>query len=311
MKATLARNLVVILSLNLLTFACGQRTSETPTLGIGQQAVNDKDRTEELEKLIRDQSELLNKLSTEKATLSERSSSLESQITALNKQLADNKSLSDQQKVDLEKRLRDLQDEKAKVDKAMTELSTKNAQLEKQLADAKAENDRLQRDLAAARAANQQAATTTAPAATTSTAGATSRLHLFKYADPNKAKNDCLNVPGSSTADNVQISSIPCVNGAQYQQFFVVDPTPTYFTIRARHSGKCLAVNSTAENAAVVQEACTNTTDQSWEFFVRGQTDFRLRNQFSGKCMKIQADGKIVSGDCSLNSTYFNWFTAS
>ncbi len=310
MKATFGRNLVVVLSLNLLALACGQRTSETPSLGVAaQNAANNNDRTAELEKLIRDQSEALTRLSTDKATLQERANSLDSQIKALNDQLASNKTLTEQQKVDMQKQITDLQTQKTALDKQISELTTKNADLQKQLDQAKAENDRLQRELNAARAAAANNTATT-PAASTTTGTATAKLYGFKYADPNKVKNDCLTLPGNSTLDNVQITSAPCVTAAQNQQFTVLDPANTYFTIRPRLSNKCLSVASTAEGAAVVQKTCTNTTDQSWEFFVRGAAEFRLRNQFSGKCLKIQADGKIIQGDCNLNSTYFNWFVA-
>ncbi|MDQ3232811.1 MAG: RICIN domain-containing protein, partial [Pseudobdellovibrionaceae bacterium] len=132
----------------------------------------------------------------------------------------------------------------------------------------------------------------------------------FRYADPAKVKNDCLGVPAGSTLDNVQLTSTPCSATAQNQQFTVLDPANQFFFIKPRLSNKCMSVVSNAENAAVVQKTCTNTTDQSWEFFVRGTAEFRLRNQFSGKCLKIQADGKLIQGDCNLNSTYFNWFAA-
>jgi hypothetical protein len=310
MKATFGRNLVVVLSLNMLALACGQRASDTPTLGVSaQQAATSNDRTAELEKLIRDQSEALTKLSTDKATLQERANSLDSQIKALNDQLTSNKTLTEQQKVDMQKQITDLQTQKAALDKQILELQTKNTELTNELNRAKLENERLQRELNAARAA---AANTTAaaPAATTATVTG-SKMYGFKYADPNKVKNDCLGIPGNSTLDNVQMTSVPCVTGAQNQHFAIPDPVPTFFTIKPRLSAKCLTVMSAAENAAVVQRTCTNTTDQSWEFFVRGAAEFRLRNQFSGKCLKIQADGKIIQGDCNLNSTYFSWFVAS
>jgi hypothetical protein len=250
----------------------------------------------------------LTKLSTDKATLQERANSLDSQIKALNEQLASNKTLTEQQKIDMQKQITDLQTQKAGLDKTIAELTTKNAELQKQLDQAKLDNERLQRDLANARAAAANN-TATAPAAST-TGTATGKIYGFKYADPNKAKNDCLGIPGGSTLENVQLTSAPCVTAAQNQQFTVLDPANTFFSIRPRLSNKCLSVINTTEGAAVVQKTCTNTTDQSWEFFVRGAAEFRLRNQFSGKCLKIQADGKIVQGDCNLNSTYFSWFVA-
>jgi hypothetical protein len=141
-------------------------------------------------------------------------------------------------------------------------------------------------------------------AATTTTLTG-SKIYGFKYAHPNRVKNDCLSIPGNSTLDNVQVRSAPCVTGAQNQQFMIPDPVPTYFSIKPALSNKCLTVVSSAESAAVVQRSRTGTSDQSWEFFIRGAAELRLRNQFSCKCFKIQADGKIIQGDCNLSSTYF------
>jgi hypothetical protein len=307
MKATLARNLVVVLSLNMLALACGQRTSDTPTLGVSaQQAANSNDRTAELEKLIRDQGEALTKLSTEKATLKERADNLDSQIKGLNEQLASNKTLTEAQRTEMQAKITKLESEKADLTKAMADLDMKNKQLQAELDRAKLENQSLQRQLNEARAAASN--TATAPATTTTTAAAGSKFHGFRYYDPTGKVNDCLGVPGNSTLENVQLTSSPCVNGAQSQTFAMPDPVPTFFALRSRLSNKCVAVISGAENAAVVQRTCTGGTDQAWEFFVRGATEFRLRNQFSGKCLKIQSDGKMIQGDCNTNSTYFRWF---
>lgn len=307
MKATLARNLVVVLSLNMLALACGQRTSETPTLGVSaQQAANSNDRTAELEKLIRDQGEALTKLSTEKATLKERADNLDSQIKNLNEQLASNKTLTETQKAEMLAKIAKLESDKADLTKAMADLDAKNKQLQADLDKAKLENERLQRALNEARAANN---TASAPAATTTTpAAAGSKFHGFRYFDQTGKANDCLGIPGNSTTENVQLTASPCVTGAQSQTFAMPDPVPTFFAMRSRLSNKCVAVISSAENAAVVQRTCTGGNDQAWEFFVRGATEFRLRNQFSGKCLKIQSDGKMIQGDCNTNSTYFRWF---
>ncbi|HYX34026.1 MAG TPA: hypothetical protein VE954_12995, partial [Oligoflexus sp.] len=138
MSVMTCRNLMMILSLNMLALACGQRTSETPTLGnsgLGlpaqQAANNSNDRSAELEKLIRDQSDALTKLSTDKATLQERADNLDSQIKALNDQITTNKTLTEQQKVDMQKQITDLQTQKTALEKQITDLNTKNSDLQK------------------------------------------------------------------------------------------------------------------------------------------------------------------------------------
>ncbi len=321
MKQFISRSSLTIVSLCLSTLiACGQRSSESPSLGTSglavpptAQGVNSSDKTAELEKLIRTQLEALTKLSTDKATLQERSEALDAQIKALNEQLTTSNNLTTQAKVELQKKIEELSAQKAEADKQMTLLTLRNAELQKQLDDAKAANAQLQRDLEAAKkaAAQQTASTTTAGTTTTGTTTTTTgKFYAFRYADPNKVKNDCLDVPSGNTADFVQLISFPCGTGTN-QQYSVVDPSNQFFQIKPRSSGKCMTASSAAENAAVIQKTCGNTADQNWEFFVRGQMEFRLRNQSSGKCLKIAADGKIIQGDCSTNSTYFDWIAKS
>ncbi|WP_176736565.1 RICIN domain-containing protein [Oligoflexus tunisiensis] len=313
MKVRVGYHAMIILSVNLCILACGRRSSETPELGTrdlpSQKALDDdEDRFAELEKLIRDQSEALTKLSTDKSTLQEKSNNLEAQIKALTEQLESNRTLTETQKTEMQKQITDLQAQKATLDKQITELNARNAELQKQLDAAKAENARLERELAAAKAAAANGVATST--STTTPSAAASQFHGFRYADPDKVKNDCLGVPGGSTVDNVQLTSSACSTTALNQQFAVLDPANQYFFIKPRLSNKCMSVISSTEGTAVVQKTCTNTTDQSWEFFVRGSTEFRIRNQFSGKCLKVLTDGKLVQGDCNLNSTYFTWFTA-
>jgi hypothetical protein len=320
MKLHSGRNTICFLSLVIVSFsACGRRSAETPALGnsglgmpASQQAVS-SDRSAELEKLIRDQSDALTKLSTDKATLTERAASLDTQIKTLTSDLASNKTLTDAQKAEMTKTIAALQAEKDNLNKQMKEMTDKNAALQKQLDDTRAQNATLQRQLEAARVAQQaqQASTATAPTAvkTASTTTATS-FYKFRYVDAARVKNDCLDVPSGNTADGVQLISFPC-NTASMNQMYVIDsPVNTFFMIKPRLSGKCITASSSLEGAAVIQKTCTNTQDQTWEFFVRGQTEYRLRNQFSGKCLKIQSDGKIIQGDCSTNSSYFTSLTA-
>ena len=315
MKLHSGRNTILFLSLVIVSLsACGQRTSETPSLGnsgLGmppsQQAAS-SDRSAELEKLIRDQSDALTQLSTDKATLKERAASLDAQIKALNDDLATNKTLSEQQKVEMTKSITDLQVRRDALEKDLKDMTDKNAALQKQLDDAKTQNAALQRQLDAARAAQQTQQTQ--QATTTNTATTAANFYKFRYVDAAKVKNDCLDVPSGNTADGVQLISYPCNTASQNQLYVVTNPANQFFTIKPRLSGKCITASSNAEGAAVIQKTCTNTTDQTWEFFVRGQAEFRLRNQFSGKCMKILADSKIVQGDCNTNSTYFTWLTA-
>ncbi len=295
-----------------LAQSCGQRSSDSPTLGNSGLTLPattqnvQSDRSAELEKLILDQSAALDKLSLDKSSLEEQALALDAQIKALNIELTTSKALTEQQKIDMQKQIADLTAQKAALDKTILDLNTKNADLQKQLDAAKAANIQLQKDLEAAKqvAAQQAAAANTPPVPTTA------NFYSFRFADPANVKRDCIDVTGASTAEFASVFAYPCGTASLNQQFAVQNPANQFFQIKARHSGKCLIASELTEGAYVFQKTCTTDLKNNWEFFTRGQANFRLRSQFSGKCMKIQADGRIVLGNCETNATYFSWSVA-
>ncbi|HYX36320.1 MAG TPA: RICIN domain-containing protein [Oligoflexus sp.] len=303
MNVTTLIQVMMILSLNVLVLGCGS-TRPAPNLGtsgLGRQAAADADaRTAELESLIRAQSEALSKLDTDKTKLEEEALDLGAQIKALNEQLVGNKTLTEQEKVEMQQTIKDLQARKTAMETQITDLNNKNVSLEQQLATTKAENDRLVKELAAAKGAQSDAmtpSTATQPSTSTGVTAAGNNVGL-RAVDVNA----CLNVIG--TGEYVQISSAACA-AAQNQQFSLVAGVNTTFSIKSNLSNKCMSVLSTSEGGMVVQKTCTNTTDQSWEYFMTSSAGFRLRNRYSGKCLKVQA-GKTVQGDCNQNFTIFN-----
>ncbi|MDQ3234040.1 MAG: RICIN domain-containing protein [Pseudobdellovibrionaceae bacterium] len=303
MNANTLIQLMMILSLNVLALACGS-SRPAPNLGnngLSRQAAADADaRTAELESLIRDQSEALSKLDTDKTKLEEQALNLDAQIKALNEELAGNKTLTEQEKAEMQQTIKDLQAQKTAMETQITDLNNKNANLEQQLATAKAENDRLVKELAAAKGAQPDATTPSTATQPSMSTGATAAGNIvgLRAVDVNA----CLSVSG--TGEYVQISTTPCAT-AQNQQFSLVAGLNPAFSVKSSLSNKCMSVLSTSEGGMVVQKTCTNTTDQSWEYFMTNSAGFRLRNRYSGKCLKVQA-GKTVQGDCNQNFSSFS-----
>jgi Ricin-type beta-trefoil lectin domain len=92
-----------------------------------------------------------------------------------------------------------------------------------------------------------------------------------------------LNVPGASTKNGTQIIQWKSP-GAMNEQWEFVGAA-----IRNRWSRQCLAVDSTAQGAPVVQRPCDGSTSQSWTKYSEGgnYTYFNIRNQWSGQDINV------------------------
>ncbi|MCX6131410.1 MAG: ricin-type beta-trefoil lectin domain protein [Proteobacteria bacterium] len=294
---TRLQTLCVIVSILSGLAACGKRTRSTEDLNAKGVKSTSPEETEKLQSQIRDQYEALAKLSNEKSSLETRANSLDAEITEIKAKLAAT-GLSDQEKAELQKKIEELN----RVDLQIADLTAKNADLKKQLDDMIAENSKLQKKLEASKAP-----VTPQRGAGVQTGGeAIVTFFSLRYADPNKIKNDCLDIPNNSSADDVQLISYPCKADASNQHFTFVDTIKPFFAIKIQSSGKCLAASSNAEDAAVVQKTCAESESQTWDLTAPSATDIFIRNKASGKCMKIQSDGKISLGNCEYNSTPFN-----
>ncbi|WP_405009010.1 pectate lyase [Kitasatospora sp. NBC_01539] len=104
----------------------------------------------------------------------------------------------------------------------------------------------------------------------------------------------CLDVPGSSSADGVQLAQHACGGAGQTWRLTAAG---SGFTLVAAHSGKCAAVRDgkTGAGAAVQQEACTTGAPaQTWTF-TAVDGGYRLVNGGSGKCLAVK-DGSAAPG---------------
>jgi uncharacterized protein (DUF1800 family) len=103
----------------------------------------------------------------------------------------------------------------------------------------------------------------------------------------------CLEVPGASTAADVQLVQNTC-NGRPEQsfRFQVVNAAQQIFNIHASHSNLCLATNgnTAADGVALIQAACSggNTTQQFRleKLLATGQR-FRIRGISSARCIEV------------------------
>ncbi|MEH0548845.1 RICIN domain-containing protein [Streptomyces sp. B21-105] len=118
----------------------------------------------------------------------------------------------------------------------------------------------------------------------------------------NRGGGNCLDVPGSSTADGLQLIQWTC-HGEPNQTFTFTPVGGTADQYTARTSGgRCVDVNgaSGADNATIVQRACGSGASQKFRLVpvtVSGTTDvFGLQSVSSGKCV-------TPAGDSSASNT--------
>jgi uncharacterized protein (DUF1800 family) len=113
--------------------------------------------------------------------------------------------------------------------------------------------------------------------------------------------NLCLEVPGASTAPNVQVTQNTC-SAASHQsfRFDVVNAAQQIFMIRAVHSNLCLGANSTnaTDGVQVHQLACEggNTTQQfRLEKMSSTSNRFRIRGISTSRCLEVSGSSTALN----------------
>lgn len=101
----------------------------------------------------------------------------------------------------------------------------------------------------------------------------------------------CLDVPGASTATDVQLVQNACTGQAsQALRVLPVAGLPQVVSLRT-HAGLCLAARGggTTNETPVVQVACSNGSDQRFRLEgLAGVTEFQLRHLLSGRCIDVR-----------------------
>ncbi|WP_371478837.1 pectate lyase [Kitasatospora sp. NBC_00315] len=114
------------------------------------------------------------------------------------------------------------------------------------------------------------------------------------YTLANGASGLCLDVPGGSGADGVQLVQGACGSGARAWR---LTTAAHGYTLTAAGSGTCVGVREarTGAGAAVQQETCaTGSAAQTWTVTAE-DGGYRLVNGGSGKCLAVK-DGSAASG---------------
>lgn len=112
----------------------------------------------------------------------------------------------------------------------------------------------------------------------------------------------CLEVPGASTSDNVQLVQNGC--GGAASQTWHLTAQGGGFRLAAAHSGKCAGVIGAATSAgkAVQQESCTGAASQTWTLTQVGGSTYRVVNVNSGKCLNVKDSSKSAGALVQQNS---------
>lgn len=134
----------------------------------------------------------------------------------------------------------------------------------------------------------------------------------------NYHSGSCLEVPGNSKANSVQIDQWSCIRGRKTNEDWYLDfVDDNFFRIRNRHSGKCMNVegNSWYNGARIIQYTCGNYQNELFYKTLRKDNFFWIVGT-SGRGFNIEGasqdnGARLIQWDLvDLSNEYFE-FTAS
>lgn len=112
--------------------------------------------------------------------------------------------------------------------------------------------------------------------------------------------NQCLDVPGSTTATGRQLQQYTC-NGTNAQLFDLtpVAGTSDTYTIKNRGNGLCVDINGASQSngARVIQWTCHTGANQQFQLVAQpgvGPKAFQVKPKHSGKCMDVSGASQAV-----------------
>lgn len=115
----------------------------------------------------------------------------------------------------------------------------------------------------------------------------------------------CLDA-GSNLGNGTLVQAKPC-NYKGGQRFYAPNVfNQDFFHIKSSLSGKCVTADPKNPRQKLVNQICDGGANDGWEFYVRGQSPFRLRHKASGLCMLIRGQD-ITLGNCEGEATYLTW----
>ncbi|MGW2595561.1 pectate lyase [Streptomyces sp. NPDC001515] len=127
------------------------------------------------------------------------------------------------------------------------------------------------------------------------TDSATAAPATGSYSLSNANSGLCLEVPGSSASDGVQLAQRSCSGGAN--QTWQLKASGSGYTLTAAHSGRCAGVRdaSTSAGKAVEQQGCTGGAGQVWTLSQVSGATYQVVNANGGKCLNVK-DGSTAAG---------------
>ncbi len=239
----------------------------------------------------------------ERAANQDRQKKLDDAITVLKSSLVNSKNLSSNQRDDLELKIAEAEEEKARLDAQDEELNKKLSTTEKELKDARQRNEELKKELDKAKAekiANSKTGGTAPSNGPNSPPGDDEVPPLGPYI---LFHGDyCLALKDKSTAEGARLTVEVCAAAAPHQSFNFdyVDEGGAY-RLRNEASQKCLKVEygSIDFGAHLIQSTCTKT-DESEQFYILGlnENDFLLQGVKSQYCFNLQPDKTLAQVIC-------------
>jgi hypothetical protein len=215
---------------------------------------------------------------------SSRVDTLEVLIEALKNQLETNQKMSDSERAELEKKLKDAEAEKAKAEMNGTVGGTPTPN-----------------------PTATPSPTPTPKPTPTPTAPKLDGPYNIYYMDAQRT--DCMQpFDPNNVADGSIFRAYPCDNSV-IQQFTLEIRDNGYFRIIHKMTNKCITLegNTTAEGTPPTLRPCKATADASeqWKFFdaTADGSMFKLQSRLSNFCLKFGGDGTLFQGSCVNNYT--------
>lgn len=215
---------------------------------------------------------------------SSRVDTLEVLIEALKNQLETNQKMSDSERADLEKKLKEA--EKAKAEMGSSVGGTTNP--------------------------SPTPTPTPTPKPTTTPAPAAPKLdgpYNIYYMDAQRM--DCMQpIDAANVADGSILRGYPC-NNTETQQLTLEIRDNGYFRLIHKMTNMCVTLegNTGGEGTPPTLRPCKATTDASeqWKFFeaAADYSTFKLQSRLSNFCLKFGTDGTLFQGSCVNNYTEY------
>ena len=120
----------------------------------------------------------------------------------------------------------------------------------------------------------------------------------------------CIGVPGDSTSDRVNLTTVPCGTSASQSWVFTVDSSGTWGELRNTLTGKCMDIRDKSRDngTAVQQYTCNGGSNQKFRFELASNAF--LRNKNSNMCVSVfnsASPDYLVQWGCPIGYPSQRW----